>query len=194
MTQINEARERVLNVAEQLFHERGYNAVSMQELADALDIRKASLYYHVPDGKEQLFVEVTGRWLQRHGDGLDEIVAQSDPMVEARLLAAAHWLIDHGPLNLLSMLETDLAAISQENAQRLTRMTFQSFFAPITSLFANGIEMGEIRPLDPEQLAGHFLSMMEGVSYTSAAGNGGVSADKLAEDVVDVILNGVRNR
>ena len=57
----SEAHERLLNVAEHLFLTRGYAAVSMRDIADALHVRQATLYYHVPEGKNQLFLKVAER-------------------------------------------------------------------------------------------------------------------------------------
>jgi AcrR family transcriptional regulator len=188
------ARERVLDVAEHLFHERGYNAVSMRDIAEALEIRQASLYYHVPKGKEQLFVEITERGLRRHRKGLDEYMAEAGTEIEAQLLAASHWLAEHAPIKLLSMLETDMPAISREEAQKLTYLAFQSFFSPLTRLFEAAIEKGEIRAFDPNQLAGHFLSMMDGISYTTTAGHTPVPMSQLAEEMIDILLNGIRKR
>jgi AcrR family transcriptional regulator len=61
----SESRERVLQQAEHLFSERGYAAVTLRDIAAGLGIRQASLYHHVPGGKEQLYVEVTERNLRR---------------------------------------------------------------------------------------------------------------------------------
>jgi hypothetical protein len=101
-------------------------------------------------------------------------------------------LADHAPIRLLSMLETDMPAISQEHSQKLTYMAYQSFFLPITKLFETAIEKGEVRPFDPIQLAGHFLSMMDGISYTATAGHTPVPMNKLSEQMIDILLNGVR--
>ena len=54
----SDARQRVLDTAEALFLARGYSAVTLRDIADALAIKQASLYYHFPEGKEQLFVAV----------------------------------------------------------------------------------------------------------------------------------------
>jgi AcrR family transcriptional regulator len=194
MIESNDARERVLNVAEELFHEKGYNAVSMRDIAEALDMRQASLYYHVPGGKEQLFVEITERGLHRHRKGLEEIITRAEPEIEEQLLAAAHWLSDHAPIKLLSMLETDMPAISQPEAQKLTYLAFQCFFLPLTRLFKEAIDRGALRPFDPNQLAGHFLSMMDGISYTTTAGHTQQPMEKLSQELIDILLNGIRTR
>lgn len=50
-------RQRVLQRARELFVERGYASVSMQQIADAAGLRKASIYHHFKD-KNALFVSV----------------------------------------------------------------------------------------------------------------------------------------
>ena len=187
------AKERVFDRAERLFNARGYTAVSMRDIADSLAMRQASLYYHVPEGKEQLYVEVAMRNLHRHEAGIGEVIASTEAKsVEVRLRALAEWFLDNAPLRLLSTLETDMAALSTEHAQFLTKLAYQALFAPIAALFAEAQERGEIRAMNPAQLAGYFLSLMDGNSYSSTSGLVDTAMDVLVGDAVDVLLNGLR--
>lgn len=52
-----DTRDRILRTAERLFAERGYNGVSMRELAAAAHVNVASIAYHF-GGKENLLSEV----------------------------------------------------------------------------------------------------------------------------------------
>src|SRR5437763_13746816 len=45
---------RIQDVAPALFATRGYDATSLQEIASALDVTKAALYYHFPSKAELL--------------------------------------------------------------------------------------------------------------------------------------------
>ena len=42
----SDMRERILDVALELFNEQGYDATSLREIAERLDVTKAALYYH----------------------------------------------------------------------------------------------------------------------------------------------------
>lgn len=55
-------RERLLEVAGQLFAERGYSGASLGEIANRLGIRKPSLYNHIAS-KDELFMELLERSL-----------------------------------------------------------------------------------------------------------------------------------
>lgn len=60
-------REEILATALELFLAHGYEATSLREIAERLDITKAALYYHFP-AKEQLGVELTRRFLNDLAD------------------------------------------------------------------------------------------------------------------------------
>ncbi len=59
-----EGRNRILLEARPLFVARGFNAVSMQQIADAVGVNKATLYHHFRD-KEELFLEVVREEIER---------------------------------------------------------------------------------------------------------------------------------
>ena len=50
-------RERILDVALELFNDRGYDKTSLREIAERLGITKAALYYHF-DSKEDILLEL----------------------------------------------------------------------------------------------------------------------------------------
>ena len=57
-----ETKQRILDASVELFQRKGFRATSLAEIADAVGIRKASLYYHMPNKAmllEEVFREVT---------------------------------------------------------------------------------------------------------------------------------------
>ncbi len=81
--------ERVLDAASDLFLSEGYDAASMQQLADKLGLHKSSLYHYV-DGKEDLLEQLT-RSAQDKAEA-DLADAESDP--DNGFLAALSLAID----------------------------------------------------------------------------------------------------
>jgi TetR/AcrR family transcriptional regulator, transcriptional repressor for nem operon len=61
-----ETSDRILDIAEALIVERGFSGFSFQDLADAVGIRKASIYYHFP-AKSDLGRAVLARYRHRMG-------------------------------------------------------------------------------------------------------------------------------
>lgn len=52
-----DSREKILQAATRLFNIQGYHATGINQILKESDAPKGSLYYHFPNGKEQLAVE-----------------------------------------------------------------------------------------------------------------------------------------
>lgn len=72
MPESPDTRAAILRVALDLFRSQGYDATSLRQIAERLEITKAAVYYHFR-AKEQLVVELTRPFL----DGLAAIVAEA---------------------------------------------------------------------------------------------------------------------
>nr|MDQ3363654.1 TetR/AcrR family transcriptional regulator [Actinomycetota bacterium] len=84
----SDARESVLVVAEELFGEHGYRCVTMGDEAEVLGMLKASLYYHFPGGKEELYVEVMYKMLERYRSEMEDAIEKASPGIRDQLRAA----------------------------------------------------------------------------------------------------------
>jgi AcrR family transcriptional regulator len=60
-------RAKIFDVSIDLFAQRGFDAVSMQEIAEAVGIKKASLYYHF-SSKDQILEKILEYPMQRLGE------------------------------------------------------------------------------------------------------------------------------
>ena len=188
----SESREHVLRVAERLFSERGYTAVTLKDIAEELGVRQAALYYHVPGGKEDLFVEVTKRSFIRHRRGLEEASRQDESSVSAQLNAMASWLLSQPPLDLLRMARSDLPALSKEHAQELYVLGYASLEEPVQSVLTQAYQRGEIRLVDSQVMATVFLSSMDTIHDMYRYK--GIPKEVLARDVIEIWLDGLRRR
>lgn len=191
---VSQARQRLLDTAQGLFHQRGYKAVTMQDIATELGVRQASLYYHVPEGKEQLFVEVAERSFEQLRHGLQQALAEAGPDIQAQLSAAARWFSAQPPMSLLGMMHADMPALSRENQRRLERVAYACLFEPMAAAFRMASEHGEIRAMQPDLLAGSFLALMDGVAYSSQHQPGTPPRQVMAEAMVSLLMDGLRPR
>ncbi len=182
------ARERVLDAAEKLFTERGYAAVTLRDIAQAVGLNHASLYHHVPGGKEELYVEVMERGLKRHHDGLESAIAGAGDDWRAQLRAAAYWLIEQPPLDITRMRLSDMPALSQANAERLNREVYELLLAPIARVFHRARK--ETDQATAMLLTGMFLFMVEGVHSAPPFGVP-MTRRQMADMMLDVMVNGL---
>lgn len=186
----SESRERVLNVAEQLFSERGYAPVTLKDIADTLGMKQASLYYHVPGGKEALFVEVSERSFHRHRAGLESAINSAKDNPEEQLRSAAYWIISQTIPDLGRMANSDMPEIGDEHAHRLMQIAFESLLLPIAAIFRNGYESGMFRSSQATMQAGAFISM---ISALRNLPDRFITQPKteMADTLIDLFLHGV---
>ena len=184
------ARERLLVSAERLFSERGYTAVTLRDIADAVGIRQASLYHHFPEGKEQLFVAVTERGLTRIKDELECVTREVASLsLSGQLERIVGVLLGQPPIDLARMVPSDMPAIARAQAERLTRLAFDSLVEPLGTVFRTGRERGEQRVMDDLLLAGWLLSMIETVQLAERFSDR--APEEMAADMIDVLIHGI---
>ncbi|BCL38226.1 TetR/AcrR family transcriptional regulator [Nostoc sp. MS1] len=186
------SREQVLQLAEALFSERGYTAVTLRDIAEAFEVRQAALYYHFPEGKEQLFFEVIKRSFLRHGQGLNRAILQAEPHLSSQLNKMAEWLLSQPPLDMTRLARSDLPALSPEHAHALHELGNSSLVEPIGQVLTQAYERGEIRLVDAKLMATVFLSLIDTVHDMHRYKN--IPKQVLAQDVIDILLDGMRRR
>lgn len=185
-----DARERVLEAAGRLFAERGFASVTLRDVAAAVGIRHASLYHHVPGGKEELFVEVTVRGFRRHRDGLSAAIGGAERGVRTRLHAAADWFLSQPPMDLLRMVHADLPAIDPGAARRLADQAYDSTLRLLHDVLVEAAARGEVRDADLELMAGAVFGMVQSLHAVPEFALQ-LPREEMAHRVIDVVLRGM---
>jgi AcrR family transcriptional regulator len=81
--------EQIVEAAAEIFHQKGYDAGSLDDVAEALDLRKASLYHYV-NSKGQLLYHVFDRALTIGLARLYELEATNTGPVERLVALISH--------------------------------------------------------------------------------------------------------
>lgn len=183
------SRTRVLHAARSLFMAQGYAAVSMQQIAAAVGVNKATLYHHFRD-KEDLFVSVMASEFTRAAGELASAIARGQTLREQLRYAADHILASHqGDFGRLS---ADL----REQVAEPRRTELMSRCGPpwqqIRFAIERAIASGEVRDVDPD-LAGRVFFAMVGsqIWWSKFAASPPRSDDDLGATLADFLLDGI---
>ena len=186
-----------MDVAEMHLGGSGYLGVSLEEVAREVGISKPALYYHFPQGKEELFVAIAHRALAHHREGLERAMAGHEAGAD-KLRAVARWLMsesnqDH-PMDELR----DLARfVSAQHQAELAEGFFGSLYGPIHRAISSAVESGEFSENSPEFLTWAFLGLLSGMLQVNntPAGSALPEVTRTAEGIADrtsnLFLNGV---
>ena len=185
-----------MDVAETHLGGGGYLGVSLEEVAREVGVSKPALYYHFPQGKEQLFIAIAHRALEHHREGLERAIAAHDSGA-AKLRAVARWFMSEGnqdhPMDELR----DLSRfVGEQHQLELAEGFFGSLYGPIHRAVLSAVESGEFSENSPELLTWAFLSLLSGMLQVNNIPAGPSlpeatrTAEGMAERTVDLFLNG----
>jgi AcrR family transcriptional regulator len=187
---VSDLRGDILQQATKLLLERGYRGLSMREIAEAVGVSKAALYYHFKD-KEQLFLAILEKYLDQMAEELDEIRSRSEP--SRRKISRFVGKILSRPAEqraVIRLSSQELAHLSQAARKTFETSYHSKFIQKLEGMIKDGIDHGEIRRVDPHVAAWAILGMMYPYFYP-AHSEELPPANQVAEDLVSIFLDGL---
>lgn len=189
----NSTRVRILDAAEALFSARGFATVTLRDIANVVGMRHASLYYYVPGGKEQLYIEVMERNFKRHRTGLEQAITSAGQDIRTQLHGVARWLVTQPPIDVTRMHQADMLALEQAQAEQLMVLAYDSLRTPIVAAINRAVAAGVIHVPEPNLAAMGLISLIESVHAIPAAYQT-LPLEQVAQQLVDMLFDGWRVR
>jgi len=177
-------RDRILNAASALFAERPYALVSMDELAEAAEMGKATLYRYFPS-KEDLYVAVFELVIDRLAQQLEAAAAQGGgpTVVLTRMIAAlTPALGEH--FRGLRAIDDGIVQVA-ERKRRLFRSRRHLITSVLEEVILAGVESGEFRPVRAAACANMIVGMIWTCSVTMSE-----PEEVIGRTVADLFFNG----
>ena len=187
------SRDLILDRAEQLFVEKGYRGVRLKNISDSVGIRQASLYYHFPRGKRELYVEVMRRSFIRKQAGLYEAIRNAGDNWREQLEAATRWLLAQTLYDYRRMVQSDLPEIAKEDADQLAREAYAALHLPIEEVFTHGSEQEGLKLPQRGMMSGSFIAIVDGIQTIPEFALSR-SRLELAKEMIEILVEGLRPR
>lgn len=182
-------REKILETAAQIFSEKGFHAASMQDIAAAVNLQKASLYHHV-SSKQEILLALLDRALNMLIEQIGAVAKQNLPadeklrqMIQAYLVSLA----DHADLASVLLFEHR----SLEPAQRQRHIPQRDRFEMIwRTVLEQGVLDGTFKCKNP---ALTVRAMMGSLNWTITWFNprGKMSIEEIADHYTTILLEGL---
>jgi AcrR family transcriptional regulator len=163
-------KERILQQALALFTDKGYEGASMDDIAAAVGIKKASLYAHY-SGKEAIFSAIFTDILTEYEHFIATLAApaagEAAPATLGRVFGAfIRYCFQNPKMYFWDRYFYYPPAFAREVMQRRTLETQQEFLWRITEAVRGGMARGELRAGDADGLALSFYYLMIGLSMS----------------------------
>lgn len=160
MAETADSRAAILGAAKRLFMQDGFRGISMRQIAEAVGVTKAALYYHFRD-KEELFVAIVEQYLLEMSSLIDEVTA-SDAGTREQVSELVRRILAQPPeqRSIIRLASQEIGNISPQNRTRFLAMYHDRFVGRIAALLAAGMGRGDLRPVDPSLATWTLLGMM----------------------------------
>lgn len=183
-------RLEILDAAATVFARHGYFAATMQDIADLLGMRSASLYYYF-DSKEAALEEVCRRGGREFVRQLSDLMKSDRPVIE---------IIEAGIQNHLESKWRDHVTSFVFNRQNLPDRVLEEmngiardYAALWNKILQRGQKSGEIAPgIDTRTAAAAILAICNSLATTDPSGRR--RTNTATETALTLVLDGIRRR
>ena len=140
-------RELILQAAVELFAQRGYHATSMREIAAAVPLRAAGIYYWY-DNKAAILLQLERSFLDELSAAVEQSVARQKTPASKLAAAVREHVLFHGLYPRAAFVtDSELRALSGEDRDEIQhkRDTYQTMFI---AMIQDGVDAGVFKTSD----------------------------------------------
>ena len=182
-------RDDILRIASELFAERGFNAVGMRAIADAVGMRSSSLYYHFPSKMDILHaiaLDATKSFVESQLPRLEIDGSHAERLLqlvrEHVLYFWAHRVEEM--VGLRELRELDAERREEVNTYR------RAYQRALIAFVEEGKKLGEFDVEDPRIATMAVLNMINGVNEWFDEG-GELTIDDVADAYARYVVVGI---
>jgi AcrR family transcriptional regulator len=182
-------KEGILEAAARIFSEKGFHATSMQDIADAVNLQKASLYHHF-SSKQEILADILDYALDLINKRLEIVLSQPlSPDEKLRQAMVSYFQTIAENRNLAAVLLLELRSLDPDlKARQASRR--EKFERLWRDLIIEGKAQGIFNDVDPSLTGRAILGVMNW-TVTWYRSDGPRSANEIADLFADLLLNGL---
>jgi TetR/AcrR family transcriptional regulator, cholesterol catabolism regulator len=182
-------KEDILEASARIFGAKGFDATSMQDIAEAVHVQKASLYYHF-DSKQEILAAILDHALDIINITLEAVIGQSlSPDEKLRQAMVSYLQTIANNRDLSAVLLFEFRSLDPELKTRLAprREKFERLWR---DLILEGKHAGMFTNIDPSLTGRAILGVMNW-TVTWYRSDGPRSAKEIANLFADLLLHGL---
>lgn len=163
----SDSRSRIIRAAYPLFVRQGYDSVSMQEIADAVPIHKATLYHHF-ESKDDLFLAVARSAMSQLYGQIQHFIEEGGTAAD-QLTRVAMQVFRDSQSEFGRLMSDARLHLSTEQQQMLVERGADPWTL-YEQIFASAIDAGELEPIDCTLAATMFVGLLYGQTWSVRTG------------------------
>ena len=186
---ITDRKTEIISVAAKLFKEKGYSAVTMRDIAQAMDIKAASLYNHIKS-KQEILVLIIIEIAEEFTQTMNEVVASDETTIKKiERIIQLHIYITLRNAEALACLNNDWMQLADEQLIYFIKMR-EDYEENFRTIIKKGIADREIKNLNLEVIIFSTLSTLRTL-YLWYGKKKSPDPSVLKSNMIQVLLNGI---
>ena len=187
-----ETRATILDAAVRRFSISGYDAASVDDICEEAGVSKGAFYHHFPT-KQTVFLALLEGWLKTIDTGLDGLRKETVPETFVAMTKLLPVIFTSADESMPMFLEFWTQASRDETVWKATIAPYRHYREYFINLIRDGIEEGSLKQdVDPESAAQVILSLAVGLFLQGVLDPKGADWQKVAEQSLQVLMNGLR--
>lgn len=188
---ITDRKTEIVNVSARLFKEKGYSAVTMRDIAQAMDIKAASLYNHITS-KQEILVLIIIEIAEEFTAIMNEVVLSKETTIsKIERIIQLHIDITLRDADALACLNNDWMHLADIELQYFVKMR-DDYEQNFRAIVQKGIDEGEIKNLNIEVIIFSTLSTLRTL-YLWYGKKKNLKPKVLKSNMIQVLLHGIVN-
>ncbi len=186
---ITDRKTEIINISAKLFKEKGYSAVTMRDIAQAMDIKAASLYNHIKS-KQEILVLIIIEIAEEFTNTMNDVVSSNESSIKKiERIIQLHIDITLRDSNALACLNNDWMHLTDSDLEYFIKMRndYEDNFRIIVK---KGIQEGEIQNHNQDVIIFSILSTLR-TMYIWYKKTNQLSEKTLRNNMTKVLLNGI---
>jgi AcrR family transcriptional regulator len=188
------SKEHILQTAVSLFSKQGFSAVSMRDLAKAVDMSTAALYHHFPN-KQALYLAAVQFAFAKQASAFDE-VWQAELGAEEKLRRFVHCLalVLITDVDFRRLMQRELLDADDERMRLLAEGVFHEQFTQIINIIKQlGVTQHlHFKALSVIALVCDIIQMQPLSKYLPSWQAEHEQVDFIAEQIINLLINGLK--
>jgi AcrR family transcriptional regulator len=182
-------KTEIITVAAQLFKEKGYSAVTMRDIAQAMNIKAASLYNHIKS-KQEILVLIIIEIAEEFTSTILQIVNSDETTIQKlEKVIQLHIDITLRNSDALACLNNDWMHLADTELMYFIKMR-EEYEEHFRTIIKNGIANSDIKNLNVEVIIFSTLSTLRTL-YLWYGRKKSPNAAILKSNMIEVLLNGI---
>lgn len=184
--------QEIYLAAAQIFFTKGYNATSLNDIADSLGITKAALYYYVESKQELLYRIIKLGLDDVKGEVLDPARDIENAEERLRFIILNHARLSAGGNHAVVIISHEVDALSTDQKQEVLHRR-REYFEFIRNTLVELDEQGKLQKIDLTTATFTILGMIIWLARWFSP-SGKRSVENVCEDVCEMALRGILQR